>query len=238
MYPLKRARRILAVIKDNAHDPYLRGRAMQVGGAAIFADSLPRVHNPLGRKGNAGIVAVIIVLGIIGCLLFAVDLADAQTGAYPNGGNARGEVVAVKRGGLTNCAVEVDYVVAGQPYTVKSDSSSILQCRFQVGDGIDVSYKLTEPAGGRPLTGDASIVKWIRVCTTVILAAFIFELLVEVAVLVLGVALVLWGRRFVRHATPVPFDVTLDELQRAWDEPVERRKPRRSLVDTITDRAI
>jgi len=236
----RRARRLLAVVKHNRHDPYLHGRALEVSGAALFAESLPGVHNPLGRKGNAGIVAVILAIGIVGTMLFFFDLGYRRLGPYPNGETTTGHVVAVT-GGIAKCTVEARYAVAGQSYVATTTSETKNHCRFAVGDRIDVSYQPTNPSAGRPVAEEERlnelVLRWSRVFLFVCLVALLVELLVEVAVLVLGGVLILRGRRRARHAHPAPFEPVLDELQRAWDIPdPPPPNPVRSLVASLRGR--
>lgn len=67
---LSRPRSLRALLDRWSGQPYLRGRAMRLGGGALLADGLVGLENPLdGRRERAGIFGSLLMVAIVAVML-------------------------------------------------------------------------------------------------------------------------------------------------------------------------
>lgn len=213
-------RRVLARL---GQQPYLRGRALQVGGGALLADGLVGLENPLDRRDKRpGILGAVFIVVIAVVILFFLGLAQDSTRPYDGGATAVGTITSIERGTGTSsrsCSGTVSYTVDGASYQVATTSSSSSLCSQQ-GQSVDVSYRPAEPAAGRvQLGGTSAVLTVARVVVWVLLVVGVLTVVVRAAEIVVGLVFLVRGRRLVRTGEPVPVDRLLEEMKRAWASP-------------------
>lgn len=205
-------------------DPYLRGRAMQLAGVALLADGLVGIENPLdGRNKRSGLLGGIIIVGIAVVFIVALGLASNATEPYDDGLTTQGTITELHQATQTgtssssgSCSATVAYAVSGQEYQVDTGQSSTSLCSMQ-GAVVDVSYRAGQPAAGRPqIAGTSSVIRYALIAVWGVLVIGLLTVLVRVVETVVGVVLLVRGRRLVRHHPSVPADEIVEELKQAW----------------------
>ena len=216
----------LRSVLGRQRNPYLRGRALQVTGGVLLADGLVGLENPLdGRRSRSGILGSLLAVAIVALMLFFLGLATRSSQPYPDGSTTQGTVTAVERATTTDasaggqsasCSATVAYTVAGTRYEVGTGSSSSSLCSAQ-GEQVDVSFRPSQPAGGRPqITGESTLLRVATVVCWVLLVLTVLTVLTRAAEIAMGAWLVLRGRSLVRSAAPVPAGAVLEDLRAAW----------------------
>lgn len=213
-------RRVLARLNQQ---PYLRGRALQVGGGALLADGLVGLENPLGaRDRRPGIFGGVLVVAIALVMLFFLGLAQDSSSPYDDGATASGTITDVQRGtgsSNTSCSGTVSYSVDGADHQVATGTSSSSLCS-QLGESVDVSYRPSAPAAGRvQLSGTSTALTVAYVMAWVVLVVGVLTVLVRAAEIVVGLVFLVRGRRLVRGSEPVPTDRVVEEMKQAWASP-------------------
>jgi hypothetical protein len=210
------------VIKRNSHDPYIKGRAMEVAGGALVADGLIGLENPLsGKRKRAGIFGAFMLI-VFGVVWVAISLGIAgSTKPYAGGETTTGTVTAINRGvssgsnGSTSCSATVAYEVNGTRYEVGTSYSSSDLCSRSVGSTVDVSYRPDAPDAGRPLFPQGFL-KWFPPIGYFVIVVGVFTFFLRLAELSVGAWLFFKGRALAKRSTPTPFGPIFDELKGAW----------------------
>lgn len=219
---ISRLPRLRDVFARYRADPYMRGRTSEVVAAALLADGLVGLENPLrGRDKRPGILGA-LVLTAIGLLVITVLSGLLHQGdPYANGATADGVISGVIHQRSTNggnlCSGTVSYTVVGRAYQAESGSSSGALCSEQ-GTHVPVSYLAANPAAGRPQFAETATVQ--RMVTGVGWVLFILgalTTLLKLAEIVIGIVLFSRGRHLVRTNEPVPAGQLLDDLKVAWN---------------------
>lgn len=208
--------RVLAAHRD---EPAVRGRAARIAGAALIADGLVGLENPLGEQSRSGILggAVLLAVGIL--LLTPAARLGESLGPYADGEIVQGEVasVALPSGDDSTCGMTFRYEFAGGIYERAPSFSASDFCDLVVGDSVDVSVRPDDPARGRLASGAArAFGTWIPRAPWLLIVAGAWTVLVRAISIGAGVWLYLWGRRASRGAADGSEDAILAELKAAW----------------------
>jgi len=208
--------KVLAAHRD---EPAVRGRAARIAGAALIADGLVGLENPLGKQSRSGIVggAVILAAGIL--LLAPAARLGSGLGPYPDGIIVAGEVasVALPSGDGSSCSMTFRYELAGATYERSPGWSGSGFCDLVIGDAVEVSVLPDDPGRGRLASnGSRAVAVWLPRLPWVLVVAGAWTVLVRAISIVAGVWLYLWGRRATRGAPVGSEDTILAELRGAW----------------------
>jgi hypothetical protein len=227
-----RLRALWAVIARYSSEPYLKGRAFQAGGAALVADGLVGLENPLGSSKRAGIFGSVLIM-VMGAVFAGIGwyFVD-QSRPYSDGETATAVVTSVVRNTSadsdgnqsTTCSLTAAYEVNGRRYSVSPGWSSDRACGRTEGDTVEVSYRVADPGAGRVLLGDGEPFGKIFMAVGVfIFLGGLFVFVVRAVSITAGVWMLLKGRALVRDnpGTGVVDDV-LAEMSAAWESAAPR----------------
>jgi hypothetical protein len=220
---------VMSVLAAHRDQPAVRGRAAQLAGTALLADGLVGLENPVGRNSRLGILggAIMLVVGIV--LLGPARSLGAGLDAYPDGESLVGTVATVSApsGDGSTCTITYTYSYGGQPYTRAAGYSSSGLCDRVVGDPVEVSVAPSDPARGRLVTTGGTIAAtWLPRAPWLLIVGGAWTFLVRLVEIVVGLRLLLWGRRTVRGSSGTADDAAiLAELQAAWGAPLPRTRP-------------
>ena len=220
MSVLGRVRGVAAVLARHRDEPSVRARAAQVAGAALVADGLVGLENPLGEQSRSGIVGgiVLTVLGVV--LLGPAATFGASFAAHPDGETVIGSVASVgpPQGDGGSCSMTFRYEFAGGTYERSPGWSGSGLCDLVVGDPVEVSVVASDPARGRLVTGGTGLAAtWIPRAPWLLIVLGGRTALVRLVELVAGAWLLVWGRRAGRELRGTPQDdAIVAELRRAW----------------------
>jgi hypothetical protein len=217
---------ITSVLATHKDQPYVRGRAAQLAGTALLADGLVGLENPVGKSSRSGILGGIVLL-IIGIVLLGPARTFAGSlDAYPDGESLAGSVATVSApsGDGSTCTITYTYVFAGQTYSRAAGYSSSGLCDRVVGDVVEVSIDPADPARGRLVTAGGTIAAtWLPRAPWLLIVGGAWTFLVRLIEIVVGLRLLLWGRRTVKGASATGDDAAiLAELRAAWGAPTSR----------------
>jgi len=220
MTVIGRIRNVTAVLARHRDEPAVRGRAAQVAGAALVADGLVGLENPLGERSRAGIVGGLVLLAL-GLLLRVPAGALAEGLApYPDGVVVTGTVASVglPSGDGSSCAMTFRYEFDGVTHERAPGWTGSGFCDLVVGDPVDVSVVPDDAARGRLVSGGTTVAAtWIPRAPWLLVALGAWTVLVRAIELAVGVWLLLWGRRTVRATAGTAADEAIvEELKRAW----------------------
>jgi hypothetical protein len=232
--PFSAAREALASYRQESPAAY--AVAEQVLGVALVLNGLLGSANPLRARRKSGVFGSLftIAFGII--FIVVANLLGGLIHAEQFTGTTTGTVVDIQRSTYIDsdgkqqqdCALIARYSVNGQAYEVKdTNSSGGYKCKLQVGQSIELKYDPKNPqnydtaqdlqvAGLFPLIFGG--VGWlIAICG-------LFGFITKLAALILGIVLLLKGRRDARQV-PAGGEMNTQEikenvraffLQRLW----------------------
>jgi hypothetical protein len=220
MSVLGRLSAISSVIAAHKDEPYVRGRAAQLAGTALLADGLVGLENPVGKNSRLGIFGGLVML-IIGILALGPVGSFAEGfDPYADGTPVVGTVATVTApsGDGNTCSITYTYEFDGQSYTRAAGYSSSGLCERYVGEPLEVSVSPAAPAAGRLITtGGTLAATWIPRAPWLLILGGAWTVLVRAVQIVVGIRLLLWGRRTVRDTAATGDDASiLAELRTAW----------------------
>lgn len=221
MSVLGRVGAVSKVLASHRDEPVVRARAARIAGTALIADGLVGLENPLGKQSRSGILGA-IVLTVVGVLLFTPAAALGRSlGPYADGIVITGEVASVSlpsSSDSSSCGMTFRYAYEGQSYERSPSYAGSSFCDLVVGDTVEVSLVPSDPARGR-LTSDGTslFATWIPRAPWLLVVAGAWTTLVRLVEIVVGIRLLLWGRRVGREEAPSGTEErVLAELKRAW----------------------
>lgn len=220
MSVLGRLSAISSIIATRKDEPYVRGRAAELAGIALLADGLVGLKNPVGKSSRLGIFGGLVVL-IIGIFALGPVASFAESfNPYVDGTSVIGTVstVTAPSGEDNTCSITYAYEYGGQTYTRATAYSSSGLCERYVGEPLEVSVEPAEPAKGRLITtGGTLAATWIPRAPWLLIIGGAWTALVRGVQIVVGIRLLLWGRRTVKRSTATGDDAAiLAELKAAW----------------------
>jgi hypothetical protein len=220
MSVIGRVRAVAEVLARHRDEPAVRARAAQVAGGALIADGLIGLENPLGEQSRSGILGgiVLTVIGIV--LLGPAAIFGASLGAYPDGETVVGSVssVGLPEGDGGACSMTFVYDFDGSTYERTPGWTGSGLCDLVVGDPVEVSVLASDPGRGRYVSGGTGVAAtWIPRGPWLLIALGGWTTLVRLVELIVGIRLLLWGRRTSRELRGTPVDdAIVAELKRAW----------------------
>jgi hypothetical protein len=208
---------VLAAHKDQ---PYVRGRTAQLAGTALLADGLVGLESPVGKNSRLGIFGgiVMVIVGLVA--LGPVGSFAERYDPYVDGTSVVGTVATVTTpsGDGNTCSLTYTYEFGGRTFTRAAGYSSSGLCDRYVGEPLEVSVDPAEPARGRMITtGGTLAATWIPRAPWLLIVGGAWTTLVRGIQIVVGIRLLLWGRRAVRGSSESGDDAAiLAELKAAW----------------------
>jgi hypothetical protein len=220
MSVLGRLSAISSTLAAHKDEPYVRGRAAQLAGSALLADGLVGLENPVGKNSRLGVFGGLVML-IIGILALGPVASFAEGyNPYVDGTTVIGTVASVTApsGDGNTCAITYSYDFGGQTYARASSYSSSGLCDRYVGEPLEVSVDPGEPARGRLVTaGETLAATWIPRAPWLLIVGGAWTTLVRTIQIIVGIRLLLWGRRTVKGSVATGDDAAiLAELKAAW----------------------
>jgi hypothetical protein len=226
---LGRVAGVSKVLASHRDEPYVRGRAAQVAGAALLADGLVGLENPVGKNSRSGILGGVVLL-VIGFLVIGpANWLAEDLNAYADGELVVGTVesVTLPSGDGNTCSMIYAYEYAGQRYSRPTGYASSGLCRRVVGEPVEVSLDVADPARGRLITSGGGVAAtWLPRAPFLLIALGAWTTLVRLVEIVVGIRLILWGRRTVRSSAATGNEeAILAELRAAWESSAGRPLP-------------
>ncbi len=193
-------RDVFNALRSESKDADTMAAGKQAAGAAMVADGLFGLENPLdGKEKRVGIVGALIMAGV-GLILmagayligrsFQADAGDVVvTGAVVDIIESRGD------DGIMYSPV-VEYTDPASGETFEASTSWRSSSRPTIGDDVEVAFPPDNPAGGRVLSRTGGWVTWGFVAVGGILFLIgIGKFLVRLATIGFGIKLFVDGRR-------------------------------------------
>lgn len=191
---------LLRALRNEAKDKSTRSAGKEAAGAALLADGLLGLENPLdGKSTRVGIVGALVGM-VVGVVLIIVGfVVGSAVGAGDGDVVVSGTVIDynTRRGSeSTTYAPVVEYTdpATGLQYTASSNLST--SSRPVIGSARDVAFAPDSPASGKVLSGASKWLKWGLVGVGVL--AFLGSaatFVIRAVSIVGGIKLMLDGRR-------------------------------------------